>query len=166
MLFIVGTSLFSLILTLSTLDATAQILAILVIAACLFALLTLSYILYKDVTKKNITHKKFRIFPCHRDSILKAFSLCFRCTGFYTGIAFWSIITTIRPTIWANLIEHIGLFGYFVLLLVAIISVPIHGAFVRSHPSRTKKQNGLRSVIGFFFSLSLFLIAGLIIYLI
>jgi uncharacterized membrane protein len=168
MLFIVGASLFALILTLPTLNPTSQIVALLVVFASILAIFTNIYILYKDITKKSITHARFNLIPCHRGlKILgKEFVLCFRCLGFYLGNLFWGILTTIDQHLWTDLLKSSGLVYYVLLLIASLVSVPIHGAWLRGHPSGAKKQNTMRSIIGFAFSASLWLIGGLIIYLI
>jgi uncharacterized membrane protein len=166
MLFIVCTSLIALILILPNLSHTAQPIALLVILTSLLAISVNIYILIKDVTKKSITHKKFRLIPCHRDLLFfgKEFVLCFRCLGFYIGTLFWGILTSLDRGIWIDFLMLVGPVCYIMLLLGVIATVPIHGAWLRSHPSKTKKQNILRSIIGFIFSASLWLIGGLIVY--
>jgi uncharacterized membrane protein len=166
MLFIVGASLICLILILPTLNHSAQPIALLVILTSLVAISVNVYILMKDVTKKSITHKKFRLIPCHRDILFfgKEFILCFRCLGFYVGTLFWGILTSLDRYIWADFLTLVGPICYTVLLFGVVATVPIHGAWLRRHPSKTRKQNMLRSTIGFIFSVSLWLICGLIVY--
>jgi uncharacterized membrane protein len=168
MLFIVGASLIALIIILPTLGYNSQPIALLVILASLLAIFADIYILYKDVAKKPITHKKFRLIPCHRGFVFfgKEFILCFRCLGFYIGNLLWGILTAMDQYIWNDFLMSFGLTYYLILLFGVIATVPIHGAWLRSHPSKAKKQNILRSIIGFIFSASLWLIGGLIIYLI
>lgn len=166
MLFVIGASTIALVLTLPTLSSNSQPIALLVILTSFLAMFINIYIIYKDVTKKSITHKKFRLIPCHRDLRFfgKEFALCFRCLGFYIGTLFWGILTSLDQYIWTDFLMSIGLVWYIVLLLGVVVTVPIHGAWLRSHPSKTKKQNILRSIVGFIFSISLWLIGGLIIY--
>lgn len=166
MLFIIGASLFALIMILPTLSSNAQPIALLVILTSILAIFFNIYIIYKDITKKTITHKKFKLIPCHRDVILfgKEFGLCFRCLGFYIGHIFWGVITDQYPSMWKDLIKSIGLTLYVVLIIVVIVTVPIHGAWLRSHPSKTRKQDTLRSLIGFIFAASFWLIGSLIAY--
>lgn len=167
MLFIIGASLIALIMILPTLSSYSQSVALFVILTSILAMFLNIYIIYKDVTKKCVTHKKFKLIPCHRDVMLfgREFILCFRCLGFYIGSLFWGIMTSLDPTIWKDLIISIGLIPYIMLLIAVIATVPIHGASLRRHPSKTRKQNMLRSLIGFIFSVSLWLICGLIIYI-
>lgn len=166
-LFIIGASLFALIMILPTLSPHAQSIALLVILTSILAMFLDIYIFYKDITKKSITHKKYRLIPCHRDLTLfgKDFVLCFRCLGFYVGHIFWAVLTDQYSSLWKDLIEFLGLAMYIVLMIAVIASVPIHGAWLRSHPSKTRKQNILRSIIGFIFSASFWLIGSLIAYL-
>jgi uncharacterized membrane protein len=167
MLFIVGASLIALIITLPTLSPDSQSIALLVIFASLLAIFADIYILYRDIAKKSITHRKFKLIPCHRGLVFfgKEIVLCFRCIGFYIGNLFWGILTSIDRYIWNDFLISFGLTFYLIVLFGVIATVPIHGAWLRSHPSKAKKQNILRSVIGFIFSVSLWLVGGLVIYL-
>jgi len=166
MLFIVGASLIALVIVLPTLSSNAQILALLVILTSILAIFVNIYILYKDISKKHIVHKKFRLLPCHRGiSFLgKEFILCFRCLGFYIGTLFWGILTNMDYRMWVDFLELVSMVPYIALLIAVILTVPIHGAWLRSHPSENRKQNILRSIVGFVFSTSLWLICGIIIY--
>lgn len=166
MILIVGASLVALILTLPSLNPYSQSQALVVVFALLLALVANIYIAIKDVTKRSLTHRKFKFIPCHRGlKILgREFILCSRCLGFYFGTIFWGVLTSMNHLIWVNLLKSIGTI-WFVLLLAAVIStVPIHGAWLRIHPSRNRIQNVSRSIIGFIFSSSIWLVAGLIIY--
>ena len=167
MIFIVGTSIVALISVLPTLASNVQALAVIVIGSCVLALVIDIYILVKYITKRRITYTRFKYLPCHRGITFlgKEFILCFRCIGFYVGTIFWAAITSMKQRIWIDLLFSLGLLGYIILTLISILSVPIHGAVMRRHGIEAKKQAILRSLTGFVFSLSFYLIAGFIIYL-
>lgn len=164
MVFIIGASLFALIMILPTLSPQAQSIALLVILTSLLAIFFNVYIIYKDVTKKSITHKKFRLIPCHRDVMLfgREFALCFRCLGFYAGHIFWGALTAQYSSLWKDLIRSVGPTLYVILIIAVVATVPIHGAWLRRHSSKARRQNILRSLVGFVFAASFWLIAGLI----
>jgi hypothetical protein len=164
MVFIIGASLFALIMILPTLSPHVQLIALLVILTSLLAIFINVYIIYKDVTKKSITHKRFRLIPCHRDLMLfgKEFVLCFRCLGFYVGHIFWGALTSQYSSLWKDLTRFMGPALSIILIIAIVAMVPIHGAWLRSHPSKARKHNILRSLIGFVFAASFWLIAGLI----
>jgi hypothetical protein len=163
-LFIVAISITSLIFTLPILDPNSRYIAILVIGTCLLALIGMSYIFYKYETRKAFI-KPIQFIPCHRSLIWlgQEFYFCIRCIGFYAGAIFWGAITTIKISFWNDLLIHIGLTYYFIILIIVVLSVPIHAARTRKRVSKTKRDDILRSLTGFIFSLSWFLIAGLII---
>jgi len=168
MIFIVGTSVVALIFVLPTLTSKAQVLAVIVIGSCVLALVIDIYVLVKYITKRRITYSRFKYLPCHRGITFlgKEFILCFRCIGFYAGTIFWAAITSMKQRIWVDLLFSLGLLGYIILTLILVLSVPIHGAVMRRYRIEAKKQTIPRSIIGFIFSLSFYLIAGFIIYLV
>jgi hypothetical protein len=114
-------------------------------------------ILIHAFIKKELVSKSY--FPlCH--DLLREFSLCARCKGFYIGLAFFTALVATRNTLFIDFLKLVGIFPYVVILIILLLTVPIHGAARRL---QLLDGTALLHVAGFLFSITLYQIAGLII---
>jgi hypothetical protein len=128
-----------------------------VLIMCIILLGTIVGILIHAFIKKEIVSRSY--FPlCH--DLLHEFTLCARCKGFYLGLAFFTALVATRNSLFIDFLNAIGIFPYTIILVILLLTVPIHGT-----ARRLKLINGkaLLHIVGFLFSMTLYLIAGLII---
>jgi hypothetical protein len=111
------------------------------------------------IKKQIISESKFPI--CH--DMVDEYKLCARCVGFYVGFALFTVLLAMKTTIYMDFLRTVGVFPYFVVMLLILLSVPLHGALRRL--SIIKSNAFMLHVIGFAFSVSIFLVGNFIIYL-
>jgi len=146
-------SLFSMVI----LYYTGTIFSKIVLVTCIILLGTILGILIHAFIKKEIVSKSY--FPlCH--DLLYDFTLCARCKGFYLGFALFTALVATRNSLFIDFLNAVGIFPYTMILIILLLTVPIHGA-----ARRLQLLDGtvLLHVVGFLFSITLYQIAGLII---
>jgi len=147
------TSLFSMVM----LYYTGTIFSKIVLTTCIILLGTIVGILIQAFVKKEIVSRSY--FPlCH--DLLHEFTLCARCKGFYLGFALFTALVATRNSLFMDFLNVVGIFPYTMILVLLLLTVPIHGAARRL---RLVDGTILLHVVGFLFSISLYQIAGLIV---
>ena len=94
--------------------------------------------------------------------MVEEFTICARCRGFYAGFAFFGILLAIKNHIYLDLLNVIGLYPYFILMFLVLISVPVHGALRRL--SLIQSNRVVLHLVGFVFGSSIYLIGSYVIY--
>jgi len=149
----------SLLLAINALFAS-QLLERLILIAGFLVLFTLTFILLWGYSKKELSGTP--LGPMCKN-LLSEYRVCARCIGFYVGGGLFGLLFTGDSHIFIALLDTIMLAPYLLVLVLTALSVPIHGGLRRLN---VIKADGLLHITGFAFSLSPFLFASLILYLI
>jgi hypothetical protein len=120
----------------------------------------ISLIITRTYVRRELVRKS-RFPICH--DIIEEFSFCPRCRGFQIGLFLFGVFLAIKNTVYLDLLRMMGVYPYTVLLFIAIVSVPIHGALRRL---QIITSENLLHVIGFLFSSTIYLSGNLIVYLV
>lgn len=111
------------------------------------------------IKKQIISQSKFPI--CH--DMFEEFNVCARCKGFYVGFALFGVMLAIRTTVYMDFLRTIGPYAYLVIMLLVLVSVPIHGSLRRLEVIEGRTL--VLHVVGFIFGSSLYLVGNYIVYL-
>jgi len=158
MLLMLGFDVVSLSCVILICQTTSLFHGIVIVAGVISVSAIVAITIHGYVRREIVAKSKFPI--CH--DIWDEFRLCRRCRGWYAGLAFFGILMTVRSTLFLDLLRLVGPSLYTVLTILALASVPVHGAL-----RRLKRIEGshLLEIVGFAYSSSPFFLANLLIFL-